>query len=110
MFGLTIIWHILFTSAIDWYDGHSGVVDSNHCNRPVDPRVVEREPWFLSHNWHKWPNTWGVPPVLADFHLFHRKIHLRKILSLVCERLDTLDNDWGHWLILGLHKIPVHLL
>jgi hypothetical protein len=45
------------TSVSDRYHADSGVVGSNHCSTPGDPRVVEREQWFLFRNWRRWPGT-----------------------------------------------------
>jgi hypothetical protein len=100
---LTIIWHIIFTSAIDQSDAGSDVAGSNRYNTLVDPRGVERERWFLVHNWSTWLHTLGVLPAHADFRLGQRKIH-----SPVCERFGTLDNGWEYWLIHGLRKILAH--
>lgn len=83
-----MIWHMLLTSASDCSHAGSGVVGNSRYNKPVDPRVVEKEPWFLFRNWRRWPDTWDEILARAGCRLGRRTIP-----PLVCGQLGILGND-----------------
>lgn len=98
------MWHVVLTSAIDRYRADSGVAGSNRYNIPDDPRVAEKEQWFLFRNWRRWPGTWDVLLARAGFRLVRMMIPLP-----VCERRGTLGNGWEHWSVRDSHKILARL-
>ena len=80
------------TSAIDQrVRAGPAVACSTRCSIPGDPRVAERERWFLSRNWRRWLHTsgalhaHGIHP--AGSHLVRTMIH-----PSVCGLPGTLGN------------------
>ncbi len=49
--------YVMLTSASGWYHAGSDVVGSNRYSIPDDPRVAERELWFLFRSRRRLPGT-----------------------------------------------------